>query len=194
MEHWMDLWAKGDYTSLVKDTVVQWITGRDRGGLLQPTYIDPKTRDTVSEVLLSKHLDPTLLPVTALGEYENLPSFINLGITATAVEKVSSHMQRGKCISAVYGDYTAEACGIQQLCSVLKASIEGEIHTMPHLWKEHNEEESWGILLVDTKNAFNEINQQVMLWDVQHLSKEGVTQGDPLSMILYALAVLPIIK
>eukprot|EP00957_Ditylum_brightwellii_P143811 10958398-Ditylum_brightwellii.AAC.1 len=26
------------------------------------------------------------------------------------------------------------------------------------------------------------------------MSKEGVTQGDPLSMILYALAVLPIIR
>eukprot|EP00957_Ditylum_brightwellii_P080075 6090082-Ditylum_brightwellii.AAC.1 len=87
---------------------------------------------------------------------------------------------------------------------------------------EHNEEESRDISLVDTKNVFNEINLGVMLWDMQHqwvagarfifntyrhwhklvlyrqddlvVSKEGVTQGDTLSMILYALAVLPIIN
>eukprot|EP00957_Ditylum_brightwellii_P021323 1608035-Ditylum_brightwellii.AAC.1 len=90
---------------------------------------------------------------------------------------------------------------------------------MNQLWSEHREEENWGILLMNAKNAFNQINRRVMLWEVRHLwatgsrfafntychwrklvlrgqeepilSKEGVTQGGPLFMILYALAVLP---
>jgi len=57
----------------------------------------------------------------------------------------------GKCIISVCGEDATEACGIKQLCSSLKAGIEGAIHTMNQLWSEHREEENWGILLVDTK-------------------------------------------
>eukprot|EP00957_Ditylum_brightwellii_P162016 12334908-Ditylum_brightwellii.AAC.1 len=92
---------------------------------------------------------------------------------------------------------------------------------MALLWDEHDNKENWGILLVDTCNAFNKVNRRAMLWNVQHswaagsrfafntychwrklvlrghdnivMSKEGVTQGNSLAMILYALAVLPII-
>eukprot|EP00957_Ditylum_brightwellii_P186239 14178165-Ditylum_brightwellii.AAC.1 len=52
------------------------------------------------------------------------------------------------------------------------------------MWDDHTEEDGWGILLVDAQNAFNK--------DLV-FSKEGVTQGDPLAMILYALALLPVI-
>eukprot|EP00957_Ditylum_brightwellii_P135933 10367898-Ditylum_brightwellii.AAC.1 len=89
------------------------------------------------------------------------------------------------------------------------------------MWDDHGDEESWGILLVNTQNTFNEVNWRAMLWNVQHtwvagsqfafntyrhwhklmlhgykdlvMSKEGFTQGDQLAMILYALAVLLII-
>ena len=87
-----------------------------------------------------------------------------------------------------------------------------------------NENEKWGFLLIDAKNAFNEGNRILMLWTVRHtwpsgaryvfnnyrhwailiirsedgfalflFSKEGVTQGDPLAMVAYALLVLPLI-
>jgi hypothetical protein len=32
-------------------------------------------------------------------------------------------------------------------------------HTINELWKQHEEEEQWGFLLVDTANAFNELNR-----------------------------------
>eukprot|EP00957_Ditylum_brightwellii_P070314 5341519-Ditylum_brightwellii.AAC.1 len=70
------------------------------------------------------------------------------------------------------------------------------------LWEEFGEEEGWGILLVDARNAFNELNRKAMIWHVSVLrgdadvvySKEGVTQGDAMAMFLHALGVLPIIN
>ena len=74
------------------------------------------------------------------------------------------------------------------------------------------------ILLVDAKNAFNSLNREAALHNIQHLcpaistlacntygaparlfvfgggelaSQEDTTQGDPLSMALYALSILP---
>jgi hypothetical protein len=92
---------------------------------------------------------------------------------------------------------------------VLESGIEGAIHAMQHMWELHKAEEEWGFLLIDARNAFNEMNRTVMLWTVRHewpsgarftfncykhwgtlvirnnngtfiCSKEGVTQGDPL--------------
>lgn len=79
-------------------------------------------------------------------------------------------------------------------------------------------------MLIDARNAFNEISRLTMLWNVRHewpsgarfvfncykhwailsirgpngsfeivLSREGVTQGDPLAMIAYGIGILPLI-
>eukprot|EP00957_Ditylum_brightwellii_P100489 7660363-Ditylum_brightwellii.AAC.1 len=125
-----------------------------------------------------------------------------------------------KCIIPVCGEEATTVCSTHQLCLGLKASIKGAIHAMKQLWDNNSEEDSWGILLVDAKNAFNKINHCAMLWSARYLwvpaarfainiyyhwqklvwrghpdlvmSKEGVTQGDPIAMILYALDVLPL--
>jgi hypothetical protein len=57
----------------------------------------------------------------------------------------------------------AKAWGIDQLCTGLKAGIEGGIHAMQNLWDLHRHEEEWGFLLIDAKNAFNEQNRMSML-------------------------------
>eukprot|EP00957_Ditylum_brightwellii_P197877 15074475-Ditylum_brightwellii.AAC.1 len=61
------------------------------------------------------------------------------------------------------------------------------------MWDDHTKEDGWRILLVDARNAFNEVNRQAMLYKDLVFSKEGVTQGDQLAMILYALALLQVI-
>ena len=121
------------------------------------------------------------------------------------------------------GSEAKEKCGIDQLCAGLEAGIEGGIHAIKELWKQHEQEEEWGFLLVDAPNAFNELNRTAMLWTVQHEwpsgtrfafncyrhwatlvirgkggtsylhSKEGVTQGDPLSMFCYSFGIMPLI-
>ena len=82
------------------------------------------------------------------------------------------------------------------------------------------DQDSDGVLLIDAKNAFNRLNRNVALWNVrvlcpalgtivintyrssvalfvggeQLLSTEGTTQGDPLAMAIYAVAITPLIR
>ena len=101
---------------------------------------------------------------------------------------------------------------------VLKASY---MPCMSELYEE-TAGSGWGLLLVDANNAFNVVSRVTALWNAcilwprcscflfntyhgysmlllkgsEHIlySKEGVTQGDPLSMLFYAVAVLPLIQ
>ena len=83
-----------------------------------------------------------------------------------------------------------------------------------------SDEDCEAVLLVDASNAFNALNLQAALRNIRALcpsmatalintyrrdaelyvdgtslhSQEGTTQGDPLAMPMYALAVLPLIK
>ena len=107
-----------------------------------------------------------------------------------------------------------DICGISQLCSGVRSGIEGAIHTVRDLFDEH-QEEGWGVLLIDASNTFNSINGQAVLWNSCVLwpscslflfntyrgwaplivvDVNEVTQGDPLSMFIYAAATLPLIS
>jgi hypothetical protein len=81
-------------------------------------------------------------------------------------------------------------------------------------------DETEALLLVDASNAFNSLNRQTALHNIQRLcpslatalintyrspselyvdgdvllSEEGTTQGDPLAMPMYALATIPLIR
>jgi hypothetical protein len=71
-----------------------------------------------------------------------------------------------KTLLLVAGNEAKEACGINQLCAGLEAGIKGGICAMTHLWELHQQEEEWGFLLIDAKNASNEQNRTGMLWTV----------------------------
>ena len=55
------------------------------------------------------------------------------------------------------------------LCAVLKAGIGGAVHGYQDIWDANLSTENWWFLLMDAKNAFNEINHIGMLWTVRHL-------------------------
>jgi hypothetical protein len=127
----------------------------------------------------------------------------------------------GKCFALATGADVEDICGTEQLCSGVKAGIEGSIHAITDVFQE-NASKGWGIILVDAANAFNSVNRKSALWNARMrwprcarflyntyrgnsqlivqgtdeclYSKEGVTQGDPLSMLLYSMAVLPLIQ
>ena len=54
-----------------------------------------------------------------------------------------------KCIITVCGDEVTKACGIHQICSGLKAGIEGAVLFIKQMWDDHAKEDGWGILRVD---------------------------------------------
>jgi hypothetical protein len=123
----------------------------------------------------------------------------------------------GKSVCLLTRNDVEDVCGTNQLCAGLKCGIEGAIHATNDLFQDGDV----GMLIMDAHNAFNSINRLSLLWNVRILwprasrhvfntyrdwssfilkgcedviySTEGVIQGDPLSMFLYATATLPLI-
>ena len=119
-------------------------------------------------------------------------------------------------LSIVSGD-VQYAAGSLQLCAGQKAGAEAAVHAMN---KAFNKSDCEAILLVDASNAFNSLNRHVALRNIRALcpplatvlintyrkeaelfvdgskllSMEGTTQGDPLAMPMYGLALLPLIQ
>ena len=79
-----------------------------------------------------------------------------------------------KCLLQVTGQEGKAACGTDQLDGGLEAGIEDGIHVMRVLWEEHSQEEDWGFVLIDARNAFNEDNHTEIIWSVQHEWPSGV--------------------
>ena len=105
----------------------------------------------------------------------------------------------------------------KQLCLGQKGGIEYAIHSLRSAYEDKNNE---AMLLIDADNAFNSLNRELALKNVEVLcpslatalknsysrppalfvngkkllSREGTTQGDPLAMAMYGIAILPLIK
>jgi hypothetical protein len=117
------------------------------------------------------------------------------------------------------GDKVQEV-GALQLCAGHPVGVESAIHAIRGFL---DDDSSDGILLIDADNAFNRVNRGVALWNVQFtcpamkhvlinfyrsptrilmngdgnfelLSQEGTTQGCPLAMAMYAIALVPLLK
>ena len=122
-----------------------------------------------------------------------------------------------KTILNVIGPDVMEAAGPLQLCAGQDAGCEAVVHSIRQLYLEYDTE---ALLLVDAENAFNSLNRETALRNILHLcpsighvvfniyhdnvslfiggetiySLEGITQGDPLAMAMYALDVTPLIQ
>ena len=78
-----------------------------------------------------------------------------------------------KYVMAMTGAEAQESCGTEQLCMGLEARIEGGIHVVQLLWKQHAQEKYWRFLLIGTRNAFNEENLTANMWEVRHKWPSG---------------------
>ena len=61
------------------------------------------------------------------------------------------------------------ACQDNHLCARLKARIYGAVHGVQAIWDENWTTEDWGLLIVDAKNTFSNINRPRMLLTVRQL-------------------------
>ena len=111
-----------------------------------------------------------------------------------------------------------EAAGPLQLCAGQDGGCKAAVHAMKLIFQDQSTE---AVLLVEATNAFNSINRQSALHNINvlcpplaqvlvntyrhpvHLfipgsgeisSTEGTTQGDPLMMAMYAIAIMPLIS
>ena len=124
----------------------------------------------------------------------------------------------GKAVLSVLSQEVKEAAGVDNMCTGQFAACEAIVHAMKAAFES---EAADGLLLVDADNAFNRLNRKVALLNIRHIcpslsiilincyrmparlyvagslelsSEEGVTQGDPLAMVMYGLALLPLIR
>ena len=127
----------------------------------------------------------------------------------------------GKAIMNVTRMDVQKACGPLQLCAGQPAGVESAIHAMRSFFEKDSSD---GVLLIDADNAFNRVNRSVALWNIQYTcpamkhilinfyrtstrifmksdedswelaSQEGTTQGCPLAMAMYALALSPLVS
>ena len=121
-----------------------------------------------------------------------------------------------KTIATVLHDEIQEAAEPLQVCAGQIAGCEAAIHAMRRI---HESQDTEAVILADASNAFNSLNREVALRNISRLcpslsnalintycegiplyidgetifSQEG-TQGDPLAMAMYAIAITPLIN
>ena len=114
-----------------------------------------------------------------------------------------------KSVLSLFREDIQDAAGPLQVCAGQEGGCEAAIHAMRQFFSD---DDIQGALLVDASNAFNSLNRQASLHNIRFicppLSQILVntyrapirciittrTQGDPLAMAMYALAVKPLIS
>ena len=123
----------------------------------------------------------------------------------------------GKTVVAATKSDIVSSVGSLQVCAGHDAGCEALVHAMRSIYED---EETEAVLLIDAANAFNSVNREAFLKNVNVIcpsiatfvqncysspsqmfviggvelsSKEGTTQGDPIAMAIYAIAVIPLL-
>ena len=119
-------------------------------------------------------------------------------------------------VSHIREDITT-AVGSLQVCAGQEAGCESLVHVMHEIYEDQS---SKAVLLVGASNTFNSVNRNAFLHKITIIcpplaryvrncyyantrlfiivegetqSMEGTTQGDPIAMAIYAIAIIPLI-
>lgn len=168
---------------------------------------------SVAKRICTSYVDPsglTAFTACRLIALDKCPGIRPIGIGETARRIIS------RAILTILKDEIQAAAGPLQLCAGQEAGCEAAIHAMQEVFETPEVEAA---IIVDASNAFNSLNRQNALRNIQHLcpslatvlintyredvqlhidgetllSQEGTTQGDPLAMAMYAIGILPLI-
>ena len=138
------------------------------------------------------------------------------GVRPIAIGEVSRRIISKAILAVVHSD-VLDAAGSSQLCAGLKSGCEAAVHAMKKIMDDDNTQAA---LLVDAQNAFNLLNRQLALINIHRIcpsiapiltniyrgdsnlyvqgetviSREGVMQGDPLAMAMFAVGIVPLIR
>ena len=78
-----------------------------------------------------------------------------------------------KCVLRVTGPEDTHVCQYGELCAGLMAVISWVVHRIQDIWDVKLSTEDWGLILIDAKNACNEIYLIGTLWKFFHLGTSG---------------------
>jgi hypothetical protein len=138
------------------------------------------------------------------------------GVRPIAIGEVSRRIISKAILSVLKADIL-DVAGSVQLCAGQTAGCEAAVHAMKMIFEG---EDTQAALLVDAQNAFNLLNRQLALINCHRLcpsiaatltnlyrvdsslyvqnqtvmSREGVMQGDPLAMAMFAIGITPLIR
>ena len=145
-----------------------------------------------------------------------IPLDKNPGLRPIGVGEVLRRIP-GKVIVSYLIEDVIQSVGSLQVCAGQDAGCESLIHAMRTICEDQSAE---AVLLVDTSSAFNSINRNVFFHNAEVIcpsivgyvkncysvnsrlftigggeiqSMEGTTQGDPAAMVIYAIAIIPLI-
>ena len=123
----------------------------------------------------------------------------------------------GKAVTQHLSGDIQHACGTLQTSTGIEAGVEATVHAMKKIF---DDEGSDIVMLVDADNAFNRLNREAALANIEHtctpfaryirntyhrpsklfldggnyiLSREGTTQGDNCASAVYSLSIKPLI-
>jgi hypothetical protein len=166
--------------------------------------------------MATQYVDPAGLE--ALMANRGVPLDKCPGLRPVGIGEVKRRIM-GKAIMNIVGTDVQEASGALQLCAGQSAGVEAAVHAMRKIFAA--DETDAVLALVDADNAFNRANREAVLWNVQYVcpilkyvlantyripsrifvlgglelaSREGTTQGCPLAMAMYGLALVPLTK
>ena len=158
----------------------------------------------------------TKTSLEAFTAYRLIPLDKKPGLRPTGVGEVLRR-KAGKVIMMIFKKDITDAARPLQLSAGQEAGAEAGLHAMQNIFENKDTE---AVLLIEAENAFNSINRQVMLHNLNFicqivttyitncyitparlfitgggeiLSQEGTTQGDPTALGAYASGILQLI-
>ena len=163
--------------------------------------------------ILAKNIATKIVNPDELEAYTScrlIPLDKNPGVRPIGIGEIIRRIT-GKTIAWVLKDDIQESAGPLQVSTGIKGGAEAAIHAMKQLFEDDCND---AVILVDANNAFNSMNRQVALHNIQYicppfatilintyrkpsrliilggaeiLSEEGSAQGDNLAMAFYGL-------
>ena len=173
-----------------------------------------KTIAKIARKLANEELNPELLePYSAC---RLIPLDKNPGVRPIGIGEVMRRIM-GRTITKCLKNELMSVGSNYQLCLGQKRGIDYSIHTPRDQYSKTSAD---AVLLIVAENAFNSLNQKLALKNIENTcpslltainnsysnpsklfvnkktmySQEGTTQGDPLAMAMYGLAIKPLIK
>ena len=168
----------------------------------------------LSRKLCTEKINPDYLRGFVAGRL--IPLDKQPGVRPIGIGEIPRRIVSSATVSLLNPELVAATAPLQT-CAGLPGGIEAAIHAMRKIF---NDNETEGILLVDAKNAFNAMNREAALHNIQYscpalatfvqniygceaelflpnsddiiLSREGTTQGGPESMAFYAASMTPL--